>query len=189
MMVLSTGGCGSKPRERSLLDVQRDRDYVPYVFLTEKTKHEILAPLTSGRAIVDPATGEFAWIAYTCTNPSCPGKGQGQNGRPFLFIWTDPSPNVEPGGIVSYGNDCGPNEKMDDYIKRVHADPEPTCPECAKVRNRSQESEKLKQQYKDWAKLYVPPENLTRMKELDEEETALILKLRERKDRKVPLPK
>ena len=55
------------------------------LFLTVKSKREVIAPGNSQPTF----EGETCWAAYVCTNPECPAKDQGKNGRPYLFINTN----------------------------------------------------------------------------------------------------
>ena len=52
------------------------------LFLSGDTLREVIAPSTDQPTL----EGEKCWAAYACTNPDCPAKDQGKNGRPYLFI-------------------------------------------------------------------------------------------------------
>jgi hypothetical protein len=55
------------------------------VFLTERTKQRVIAPMNS-----QPThNGELCWPALTCKNPRCPGRG-----NPYLFINPNPGSDV-----------------------------------------------------------------------------------------------
>lgn len=180
-----TGGCGSKAPPRTIADILRDRENVPYLYLTEKTNREVFGPLTKGRAFVDPESGEITWMAYSCSNPECPGKNQGRNGRPFLFTWRDPSPRANPDGTVMFETARLPDEALIDYLHRLGGEEGPTCPACLTKRTPAAETPKQKLKYNDWVQIYIPPEQIQRAKELDAEIAAWNAKLKERSERKV----
>lgn len=192
-MICALNGCGSKPtRPRTTQDILEDRKQLPYLYLTEKTQSEVLAPLESGRVIVDPKTGEIAWQAFECNYPSCPGQGKGNNGRPFLFTWPDPSPKInEDGKTVSYETLWNREaETKEEYLARLGGDPRPTCPECKKaglVAKALKESRMTVNGHEvvvitnDYVKLHVPHEYTEGNKALDDELAAMLKKIADRK--------
>ena len=121
------------PAPRTARDISAARDQLPVLFLTESGR-EVYRSRQTAEPSLDPETREILWFALTCTNPDCPAKDQGQDGRPFLFIWVDPDWKV---GM--------------------------------KIRNVDSESEKDRQRYESWVRLYTLPEAKGRAAELNTE--------------------
>ena len=101
-----------------------------------------------------------------CTNPDCPGKKSGD--RPFLFIHRDVFTKVGPGGKV-VNIEMPPGEDPAKFITSRGGFLAPTCPACWEVRKGRSETPPQKQQFINWAQLYILPETAKRMKELEQE--------------------
>jgi hypothetical protein len=77
-----------------------------------------IAPLEDqGAAYFDPQSQQVTWPAYTCMNAKC--KGQGKDGRPYLFVRKLPDVSVAADGRI----ELGPKASQ----KLLSA---PTCPAC-----------------------------------------------------------
>ena len=149
---------------------------VPALFVTQRGQR-VIAPERSGAAVVDPETGEVAFRAWVCTNPSCPGKQT--DGDPLLFIWEDPLFSVGEDGTLQYEE--VPNRE--ELIVQRGGFLEPTCPACYEHRNRAGESAEERQQYADWCRIHVLPQSAKRLKELDEEHTRRLESVKRRRTR------
>jgi hypothetical protein len=136
---------------------------VPTLYRTESGK-EVIAPGNKFGVIVDGDTKELAWATWKCDNPNCPAKGQGKDGRPYLFIWPNFLAFAKEDGTVGFGQ-----PKTEEDLAKFQVFAEPGCPECMKKRNKAQESPEDRMQYQNWATKYVLPEAEARIKELDEE--------------------
>ena len=73
------------PKPRLMHDIVVERLNVNQLYLTEKTRKEVIAPAKLLTPL-DPETGERCFPALTCHNPECPGKQQASGDRPYLFI-------------------------------------------------------------------------------------------------------
>ena len=77
-------GCRKPQPPRTSADIVQEKITLPALFLSEKTRQEVIAPENT----TPIHQGERCWRAYTCTRSECPGVGKGD--RPFLFINPDP---------------------------------------------------------------------------------------------------
>ncbi|MCG8583801.1 MAG: hypothetical protein MI757_03720, partial [Pirellulales bacterium] len=80
---------------------------------------------------------------------------QGRNGRPFLFVWTDPDWTVGPDGPY---NTIPDGQTRGDTLIAERGFIMPQCPACLKTRDLANESEAERLQYGNWVELYVLPE-------------------------------
>ncbi|MCG8586045.1 MAG: hypothetical protein MI757_15160 [Pirellulales bacterium] len=128
-----------KPKVRATKDIVRERLNLNQLYLTEKTRKEVIAP---ARLMTpwDEESGERCFPALTCENPNCPGQPSGD--RPYLFIVP-----FTPGG----------------------SGPEMTCPACAQIHDPATRTEAERAQYRKWIKPYRLPEQAARLKQLDAE--------------------
>jgi len=178
-------GCGDAPKKRTLTDIENDLKDLPAVYITETSHKEILAGISHGDFFLDPSTKEIAWIAYTCQNPNCPGKNRGQGGRPFLFIWRDPTVKIAADGTLPQDREGPPpGENYQHFIERLGGSIEATCPACLEKRNRAKETAKDRTRYSDWCTVYVPAEAAERKQALEAEKQAYLKSLEERRQRK-----
>lgn len=148
---------------------------VPTLYRTE-AGDEIIAPGNKFGVIVHPDTKQLAWATWQCDNPNCPAKGQGTQGRPYLFIWPNFLAFAKEDGTVAFNQ---PLSEAD--LQKFQVFAEPGCPECAKQRDKSKETPEERMQYQNWATKYVLPEAEARSKELDEEMKAHLAREEERK--------
>jgi len=172
--------CGSKETRRSFRQIDKERRELPALFLTAETHKEVIAPGNQG-TFVDEKTGELCWPAYTCENPDCPGEEK--NGRPHLFIHSDPLVKVGSDGEILY-TEAPAGQPPDEYIVAQGGFLVPTCPACLKNRKLETETDKERQKYLNWVKPYILPKTLKRQKELDEELSRRHADLEERRKRK-----
>lgn len=95
-------------------------------------------------AVIDPETGKIAWLAWTCYNPDCAGRGKG--GGPLIFgkIWENA--RVDSTGEVVY-------DRVE--IRKEDANKPPiVCPSCGKV---------------EFLSSYCSPQTELRRRQLDQE--------------------
>ena len=78
----------AEQKPRSIEKISNEQASLNRLYMTEKTQRQIIAPTNMG-LFVDQVTGENVWPAYTCHNPDCPKKGEGN--EPYLFILFDRS--------------------------------------------------------------------------------------------------
>jgi hypothetical protein len=166
-------GCGdSKPL--LIEDVKAERLTLQALYLTVDGE-EALAARSKGDSIVAPDGKNIAFRAYLCKNPDCPGKDKGKNGRPFLYIWRDPMWRVNDAGLIEY--DVVP-DRAEQFVLRGSTI-EPTCPECAKLRDQENEDPETSQKYRDWTAYYVLPATAKRDQELNEAHQARLKYIKE----------
>jgi len=71
------------PEPRPTSEVALERICLNQLYLTEKSRQEVIAPARL-MAPWDEEAGERCFPALTCAKPDCPGEGRGE--RPYLFI-------------------------------------------------------------------------------------------------------
>lgn len=177
LVAIPLAGCGSD-KPRPLDEIKAERLALPALYLTLNGE-EVIAPRNKGDVIVDPASKQLAFRAYTCNNPQCPGRGKESGSRPFLFIWHDPLWFVNSEGELEY--EVVPDRSEQIVERGGHI--EPTCPECLTQRNPENEDAATRQQYRDWVTYYVFPETAKRQKELDEEHRQRLEYIKENRHR------
>lgn len=148
----------------TLEQIEADQLALPAVYLTAEGR-EVIVPGGGRDVIVAPGTREIAFRAYTCVNPACPNRERGSAERPFLFTWPDPLWKVDERGELQF--DVVP-DRAAETVRRGGL-PEPTCPGCATIRDKTGESAQVRQRYRDWVVYYELPESARRRKELDAE--------------------
>jgi hypothetical protein len=169
LAALTSCSSSPPPRLRTPQEINAERVKLPVMYLTDKTGKKVLAPMNS-LPFVDKATNEVCCPAYYCTNPDCPGKNKGTDGDPYLFVHADPLSVPGPDGQV-HRVQLPQGTNVYEEIKKRGGYPEPTCPECYKLRHYDQETRAEKQRYRNFVKPYYPPETVKRLKELDDELT------------------
>jgi hypothetical protein len=170
LVCFAVGGCREEP-PKTTEQLYTDERQLPAVYLTAKTSKRIVAPIEKG-VFVDKETGELAWPAKVCTNPSCPGRGAA--GEPFLFVAPDLSLKANPDGTVGY--DSAKEVEIDNYFGN--------CPKCLATRNLTAESNADRKKYSDFVQEYVLPETEKGRKDLAEQRQARQKALEERMKRK-----
>jgi len=192
-LTLTLASCwGKSKKARTTKDITQDRLDIPCLYLTPDGK-EIKVPFKDAREVVlDPETKQMIYPAYTCTNPDCPGKDKGKNGRPYLFIWEDPTVTVNAEGKIVPVESLAKARQARDNIeyqrlyeeicKKKGIPLERACPECFKKRNYASETEEERQKYRDWVVRYELPEAAEQRKKLDEEHQRRLKDLERRRN-------
>lgn len=167
-LVATLPGCsGGTRRPRTRDDITRDKLSVETLYLTEDGQR-ILAPLNQqGFVVVDLAARKFAWPAWQCMNPDCPGKQP--DGSPLLFPWPMTFLEIGPDGKL-----LPPNTDAPDYQKKFEQSAEQKCPACLPRRNLAAETPKQRQQYQNWCVPHVTPRAAARLAELERETQAIL---------------
>lgn len=155
-------GCGGESKPMTADEINEARVSVPTLYITESGK-EVVAPGNRRRVVVEPQSGELAFMAYTCTHPNCPGKSLAEGDRPYLFIWPDPFAYVENGEVKIR------LIQTDEDLQKQAQYADMACPECSKTRDRKNETAEQTREYTGAVKPYVLPEAETRLAELEEE--------------------
>ena len=153
------------PKPRTPRNISRARDKLPILFMTESGR-EVYRPRTQSEPSFDPETKEILWFAMTCTNPDCPARDQGKDGRPFLFVWPDPDYVVGPNGPVA---ETPEGKVRGDTLREQTGFVSAQCPACMKIRNPKSETAKVRAQYDSWVRHYRLPEAAARAEQLNKE--------------------
>lgn len=157
------------PPPRAGTEITAARDKLPVLFLTPSGR-EVQLTRQAREPSFDPETKELLWRAMTCTNPDCPGKDKGKNGRPFLFICPDPTYEAGSNGPVIA--QPKPGEPAAGTIR--HLGRAMHCPECLKIRDLAAENDEQRQRYQGWRQTYLLPEAKARGEQLNREHGARI---------------
>jgi hypothetical protein len=161
VFLTALAGCGRAP---SLREIETEKSNLEGLYISADTGKVISAPINRG-VFVDEETGEICFPAYTCTNPDCPGEGEGD--RPFLFIHRDVLMEVGSDGEITY-RDIPEGTPPKKYIESLGGHQVPTCPACLEKRNLAAETDADRAKYANFAQPYIPPETLKRQAELEE---------------------
>jgi hypothetical protein len=150
-------GCDEKEKPRTRDVVFREIQSLPTLYMTGKTRKEVIAPGNKG-SFVDEKTGEICWRVMECGNPDCPGRPA--DAKPLKFITPNPAMYVKPDGTIDYDQ-----KKSKEEEKMAGG----ACPECLKKRNLKTESNADRNKYAKWVKPHVLPESAKRKEELEAE--------------------
>lgn len=176
--VVGCGGEAEPPRPIELIAEERGR--LPKLYLTEKSKKEVVAPGDRG-AFVDAATGELCWPALICTNPDCPAPRDPSAARPPVFICPDGVTQAGPDGTITQAP-FPPKADPVQVILQRGGFPGPMCPEC-RQKHAKMDFRAYLTQYGKFVEAYVLPESAARAEELDEEEKGRSEYMKERAQR------
>ncbi len=152
---IGCGGNGGKEEPRTRDVVFREIQSLPTLYLTGKTRKQVVAPGNKGN-FVDDKTGEICWRVMECGNPACPGRGA--DGKPLQFVTPNPAMYVKSDGTIDYDQ-----KKSKEEEKMAGG----ACPECLKKRNLKAESNAIRNKYAKWVKPHVLPESAKRKEELE----------------------
>jgi len=167
-LALVLGGCsGGTRRPRTRDDITRDKLSVETLYLTDDGQRVLAPKNPQGFVVVDLAARKFAWPAWECMNPDCPGKQA--DGSRFLFPWPMTFLEIGPDGKL-----LPPNPNAPDYQKKFEQSAEQKCPACLPRRNLAAESPKQRQQYQSWCVPHVTPRAAARLAELERETQAIL---------------
>jgi hypothetical protein len=99
----------------------------------------------SASGVIDPETGKIAWLAWTCYNPDCAGRGKG--GGPLIFgkVWENARIDSTNQIVYDLVEAKGPEDG---------AKPPIVCPSCGKV---------------EFLSSYCSPQTELRRRQLDQE--------------------
>lgn len=162
-VAVATWGCGpGGPRTAD--QIAAEQLALPVLYLATDGER-VTAPANQTDVVIVPGSRRLAFRAYHCTNPDCPNRDRGSDGRPFLFTWPDPLWRIGDKGELEY-------EVVEDRLGEVvrrGSSAEPTCPGCRTRRNPGNESAEVRQRYRDWVVYYELPESAARSKQLDAE--------------------
>jgi hypothetical protein len=158
-------GCG-KQSYRPLEEIREEQASLPTVYLTEKTKQEVVVPINRP-VFVHESTGELCYPALICQNPDCPG-GTGEGSPGPLFIHSHPLMSAGADGTIQWAT-IPPGKIPADYIESLGGHSQPTCPACLKQRKLGSETDEQKKNYQQWVVNYMPPESAKRAEELKKE--------------------
>ena len=150
-------GCGEKEKPRTRDVVFQEIQTLPVLYLTGKTRKEVIAAGDKGN-FVDDKTGEICWRVMECGNPDCSGRAA--DGKPLKFITPDPAMYAKPDGSIGY------DEEKSKQAENMAGG---ACPECLKKRNLKTESNADRNKYAKWVKVHVLPESAKRKEELEAE--------------------
>lgn len=163
LAALVVSGCGRQP-ERTLAEIAAEQESLPVLYIT-RGGTEVVAPPALGDVVVEPKSRQLAFRAYRCTNPDCPDRGRGVDGRPSLFIWEDPLWRIDDGGVPQY--EVVP-DRMAEILRRGGL-AEPTCPACRLRRDPERETAAERRRYREWVEYHELPASADRRRALDQE--------------------
>lgn len=156
------GGCGSP---RPISEIEQEMRSLDVLYLTADSGKRVTAPASKG-VFVDEESGELCFPAYSCANPDCPGRTDGE--PPLLFVHRDVMLRAGPNGDV-VRDDMPQGRSPLDVIASRGGFPNPTCPACWEVRRGKSETPALTQQFVEWARPYTLPQTAARKKQLEDE--------------------